>query len=104
MQPKVFDVLHYMIERRGALVTKAELLDTIWAGEHVNETAIAWSVSHIRRALGQQRGDRYPIETSPGRGYRFLAEVTLGDGAATEPRPPVVVAPQLPSTLVGRAR
>jgi DNA-binding winged helix-turn-helix (wHTH) protein len=104
MQPKVFDVLRHLVERRGRLVTKAELLQDLWRNEHVNEGAVAWSVSHIRRALGQQRGDKHPIETVPGRGYRFTAEVTTGSAAPVERSAATAPASHPPSTLVGRAR
>jgi len=85
LQPKVFDLLHYLVEHRGRVVTKAELLDSIWAGEHVNEGAVPWSVSHARRALGQDRGDKSPIETVQRRGYRLNADVEVISAPATAP-------------------
>ena len=57
------------------VVTKQELLDALWAGEVVNEAAVAWSVSHARRAREQGRANKGPIETVYGRGYLFSAEV-----------------------------
>jgi DNA-binding winged helix-turn-helix (wHTH) protein len=112
MQPRVFDVLRHLMERRGAVVTKAELLDALWRDEDVYDSVVAWSVSHIRRTLGQ-RGGRHPIETVAS-GYRFTAEVTReGDererlGRATgvsEVRSPVVGgASEVRSPLVGRAQ
>ncbi len=75
LQPKVFDVLRYLIEHRDRVVSKEELLDALWPGEHVNDSAVPWSISHVRNALGQQRGQKHPIETIHGRGYRFTAEV-----------------------------
>src|SRR6185295_18107818 len=84
LQPKVLDVLRYLIEHRGRMVPKSELLDALWKGEYVNDATISWSVSHIRRALGQQRADKHPIETVHGRGYRFTAEVSSVD--ASPPR------------------
>jgi DNA-binding winged helix-turn-helix (wHTH) protein len=75
LQPKVFDVVRHLIEHRDRLVTKDELLDTLWPGEHVNESAVVWSISHARRALGQDRAQKQPIETVHGRGYRFTAPI-----------------------------
>jgi DNA-binding winged helix-turn-helix (wHTH) protein len=103
LQPKVFDVLRYLVERPGALVTKDELLHELWHDEDVNENVIAWSVSHIRRALGQQRGARIPIETIAGRGYRFTAELTSSDSSPPEPGAPSTET-RHQSILVGRAR
>ncbi|MDD9932043.1 MAG: transcriptional regulator, partial [Myxococcales bacterium] len=76
LQPKVFDVLSYLVRNHGRVVNKRELLDELWPGEHVNESAVPWSISHARRAIDQKRGDKGPIETVHGRGYRFVGEVT----------------------------
>jgi DNA-binding winged helix-turn-helix (wHTH) protein len=102
IQPKVFDVLRHLVERRGELVTKAELLDAIWQDEDVNENVLAWSVSHIRRTLGQQ-GGRHPIETVSGRGYRFTAEVAEVDAGADRAAA-AVASDHAGSKLVGRAQ
>ena len=104
MQRKVFDVLCHLVEHRGRVVTKAELLSELWRNEHVNEGAVAWSVSHIRRALGQQRGDRQPIETVQGRGYRFIADVEQGHIPQAVVRTSVTPVPPRASNFVGRAR
>jgi DNA-binding winged helix-turn-helix (wHTH) protein/tetratricopeptide (TPR) repeat protein len=77
LQPKVFDVLLYLLEHRGRVVSKDELLEAVWRGEHVNESAVPWSISHARDALGQRRGSKKPIETVHGRGYRFAATVEM---------------------------
>jgi DNA-binding winged helix-turn-helix (wHTH) protein len=100
MQPKVFDVLCHLVEHSGTLVTKDELLHAIWRDVHVNESAVAWTISHIRRALGQQ-GGRRPIETVSGRGYRFTAEVIeIGAGTRTPAATPP--ADHGGSPLIGR--
>jgi DNA-binding winged helix-turn-helix (wHTH) protein/tetratricopeptide (TPR) repeat protein len=105
MQPKVFDVLHYLVARPGELVTKAELLHEVWEDDHVSESVVAWSISHIRRALGQSRGSKQPIETVQSRGYRFTAQVSAA-APSSAPRNdvPPPVAPSPVSTFVGRQR
>jgi DNA-binding winged helix-turn-helix (wHTH) protein len=86
LQPKVFDVLRYLIEHRTRVVSKEELLDAVWRGEHVNESAVPWSISHARSALGQRRGSKKPIETVHGRGYRFSASVfEVAEASAAPP-------------------
>jgi len=77
MQPKMFDLLRYLIERRDRVVSKDELLDALWPGEHVGEAAVVWTVSHVRNALGQGRGQKQPIETIHGRGYRFRGAIEV---------------------------
>jgi DNA-binding winged helix-turn-helix (wHTH) protein/tetratricopeptide (TPR) repeat protein len=88
LQRKVFDVLHYLITNRERVVSKSELLEAVWRGEHVNESAVPWSISHVRDALGQQRGSKEPIETVHGRGYRFCAEVEESRSNSSASRPP----------------
>jgi DNA-binding winged helix-turn-helix (wHTH) protein len=108
LQPKVFDVLRYLIEHRDRVVSKDELLESVWRGEHVNESAVPWSISHARSALGQRRGSKQPIETVHGRGYRFAIDVeVLGNTNAAPPiKPalptPVPVAPASGPPFVGR--
>lgn len=85
VQPRVFDVLRCLVSNPGRLITKDELLDTVWANTHVTESALAFSMSHARRALGQSQGDKEPIETVRGRGFRFVAQVQIVDPHAARP-------------------
>lgn len=76
LEPKAYDLLVVLVSRPGDLVTKQELLDTIWPNVFVTDNAVARVVAQLRRGLGDSaRGARY-IETVPTRGYRFVAPVT----------------------------
>ncbi|MGH7436977.1 MAG: winged helix-turn-helix domain-containing protein, partial [Polyangiaceae bacterium] len=75
LQPKVFDTIRYLIENRDRVVRKEELLEALWPGEHVNDTAVPWTISRARKVLEQDADSNYPIETVRGRGYRFAGEV-----------------------------
>jgi predicted ATPase len=75
LEPKVFDVLRYLIEQRERVATKQELLKALWPNEAVTEAVLPTNINALRRALGQQRGDKGPIETVHGRGYRFSMPV-----------------------------
>jgi DNA-binding winged helix-turn-helix (wHTH) protein len=75
LQPRVFDTLRYLVEHRDRLVSKQELIDALWGGQQLNAVAVPWSISHARKALGQQGQPTRFIETVRGRGYRFVAEV-----------------------------
>ena len=66
--PKAIDTLHVLIERRGQVVDKAELMKLVWPDCTVEEIGLARNISLLRKALG----DEY-IETVPKRGYRFAA-------------------------------
>jgi DNA-binding winged helix-turn-helix (wHTH) protein/tetratricopeptide (TPR) repeat protein len=71
---RAFDLLHYLAERQGALVTKEELLSTVWKAQVLSEGTLSNTVAKLRRALGQRAKEKYPIETIHGRGYRFKSD------------------------------
>jgi DNA-binding winged helix-turn-helix (wHTH) protein len=67
------EVLAVLIEARGQLVTKDDLLSRVWPTTTVGENCLQFQISSLRKALGN---DRDLIKTVSGRGYRFVAEVT----------------------------
>jgi DNA-binding winged helix-turn-helix (wHTH) protein len=96
LTPKVFDTLLYLVEHRGAILTKDELLTALWPDVVVEENNLGQNMSKLRGVLGEAPGENRYIATVPGHGYRFVAavnEVTNEDGA-DRPRAvgPVVVA------------
>jgi len=91
LRPKTFAVLRHLIERPGRLVTRSELLAAVWGGVHVGDALPRDSILEIRRALGDTAGAPRFIETTRGRGYRFVAAVTRG------------VAPDATGSVIGRA-
>src|SRR6266567_4530220 len=86
LTPKVFDTLVLLVENSGRLVEKDEFLRRLWPDSFVEETAVAESVSRLRKALGDTEGQRF-ILTVPKRGYRFVADITKT--APAEPAPPL---------------
>jgi Tol biopolymer transport system component/DNA-binding winged helix-turn-helix (wHTH) protein len=80
LEPKAFDLLVLLLERRGHLVTKQEILDTVWRQTAVSDNALTRIVAHLRKALGDDARDARYIETVPTRGYRWLAPVERRDG------------------------
>jgi DNA-binding winged helix-turn-helix (wHTH) protein len=97
LAPKEWEVLWYLAERPGQLVTGTESLDAIWGIEdlHVGETSVSQAISKIRRVIGDQPKRSTVIETIQGRGYRFIATVvqTNNHPAATIPEPPARTGP-----------
>ena len=75
LKPKVFDLLLYLVEMRGQLVVKEELMKEIWPDTIVEENNLTVSMSNLRKTLGDNPGNPQFIETVPRRGYRFLSEV-----------------------------
>jgi non-specific serine/threonine protein kinase len=70
---RAFDVLQMLVDARGDLVTKDEILSRIWPGIVVAENTLQVQITRLRKALGQDRGF---LKTISGRGYRFVAEIT----------------------------
>ena len=75
LEPKAFQVLVYLLEQRGRLVTKDELLEAVWKDSFVTPNALTRIVAQLRRALGDASQNSRYIETVPTHGYRFIAEV-----------------------------
>ena len=88
VEPQVFDLLRLMVESGGRLVTHDELIDGVWGGRIVSDSAIAARISAARAALGDDGARQAFIRTVPKRGFRFLAaverrgEATAGADAA----------------------
>jgi DNA-binding winged helix-turn-helix (wHTH) protein len=80
MEPQTFDVLTYLVSHRDRVVPKEELMDAVWGGRFVTEAAVTSRIKQARRAMGDDgRGQRL-IRTVHGRGYRFVADVTVEGG------------------------
>jgi DNA-binding winged helix-turn-helix (wHTH) protein/TolB-like protein/Tfp pilus assembly protein PilF len=84
LKPKVFDTLLVLVENRGRVMDKDELLTRLWPDTIVEESNLTQNVYLLRKILGTElNGDVY-IETMPKRGYRFVATVNEVDDADTE--------------------
>ena len=82
LEPKVFSVLLYLLQNRDRVVTKNDLLDALWPGEFVTESALPRAVTAARRGVGDDRTRQWAIRTVHGRGYQFVADVRVCDSAA----------------------
>jgi DNA-binding winged helix-turn-helix (wHTH) protein/Tol biopolymer transport system component len=74
LHPKTFDLLELLVARRGEILSKDELLETIWEGQFVEESNLTVHVSTLRKTLGEVRGENRFILTVPGKGYKFIGE------------------------------
>jgi len=75
LTPRVFDILVALIENRGRVVTRQQLLQQVWDDSFVEEANLTVSVSMLRKALGTRVNGESYIETVPKRGYCFVAPV-----------------------------
>jgi adenylate cyclase len=74
LRPKSFEVLRYLVENAGRLVSKDELIETVWPNVIVTDDSLARCISEVRQAIGDI--NQTMIKTVPRRGYRFAAAVT----------------------------
>lgn len=84
LSPKCFEILVLLVQSRGRLLTKDELMRQVWPDSFVEEANLTVHISALRKALGEASNGSGYIETVPKRGYRFTAQVierTSGDGA-----------------------
>src|SRR5215475_9369688 len=74
--PKAFDVLRYLVEHPGRLVTQEEILEALWPKAYVNPEVVKKYILAIRKALEDKPHQPVFIETVPRRGYQFVAQVS----------------------------
>jgi DNA-binding winged helix-turn-helix (wHTH) protein/tetratricopeptide (TPR) repeat protein len=75
--PKAFQVLLVLVRHNKQVVTKDDLMKTLWPDTFVEETNLTRNIFLLRKALGESKHDRQYIVTVPGRGYRFAEDVHL---------------------------
>src|SRR5262245_12021616 len=78
---KAFEILLALIQHRGQVLEKNELMQQVWPDTVVEENNLARNISSLRKALDEQPHGRQYILTVPGRGYRFVASVREVNGA-----------------------
>jgi TolB-like protein/cytochrome c-type biogenesis protein CcmH/NrfG len=82
VEPQVFDLLTFLVRNRDRIVSKDEILDTIWDGRIVSEAALSSRINAARKAIGDSGNDQIFIRTFHKRGFRFVGNVEeVPDGA-----------------------
>ena len=97
VEPQVFDVLAYLVQHRGAVVRKEELLDAIWGDRFVSESALTTRIKAARQAVGDDGSQQSIIRTVHGKGYEFVATVE----EVEEPRTGIALSPVAAGASVG---
>jgi DNA-binding winged helix-turn-helix (wHTH) protein len=87
ISPKLLDVLFYLLEHAGDLVTKEALLDAVWPDANVSDNALTQAVSELRQILGDDPSSPRYIKTVARRGYRFIDAVSAIDAGVPQAVP-----------------
>jgi TolB-like protein len=95
LAPQVFDLLTYLIGNRERVVSKDDLIRTIWHGRIVSDAALTTRLNAARNAIGDSGEAQRLIKTLPRKGFRFIGTVLQAPGPEAEPvtggppKPPV---------------
>jgi TolB-like protein/tetratricopeptide (TPR) repeat protein len=75
LEPQVFDLLAYLVQHRDRVVGKDDLLEAVWGGRSVSDSALTTRINAARRVLGDNGERQRLIRTLPRKGIRFVGEV-----------------------------
>src|SRR4029079_8534446 len=96
---RAFDTLMALIDARGRVLDKDQLMSLVWPGRIVEENNLPAQIAVLRKVFG---GDRYLIRTVAGRGYQFTGEIHTAAAAAPAPPARMTNLPEAVSELIGR--
>jgi TolB-like protein/DNA-binding winged helix-turn-helix (wHTH) protein/Flp pilus assembly protein TadD len=94
IEPQVFDLIVHLVRNHDRIVSKDELIETVWNGRIISEAALSSRINGARRALGDNGTDQLFIRTLHKRGFRFVGDVQ----AISTPETGAEVAPLVPET------
>ena len=98
LRPKAFAVLSHLVQRRGELVTKQQLLEAVWPDTFVGDAVLKDCIRQLREALSDDAASPRYIETAHRRGYRFIGNLTDESASVSAPSGSSAVA-----SLLGRS-
>ena len=84
---RAFEILAALLEHRGEVVDKDTLMKLVWPDTAVEENNLTVNMSWLRKALGETPADPQYILTITGRGYRFIADVSIREPGEPKPQP-----------------
>jgi TolB-like protein/DNA-binding winged helix-turn-helix (wHTH) protein len=103
VQPQVFDLLLYLVQNRHRVVSKEDLIGTIWEGRVVSESTLTSRINAARKAIGDSGDSQTLIRTIARKGFRFVGTVqaqcgTEGPAGRKDEVPPIATPPPAPSS------
>ena len=104
VEPQVFDLLVYLVENRDRVVSKDDLIASVWGGRIVSESTLTSRINAVRKAVGDSGEHQKLIRTIARKGLRFVAEVRTEQNAAepvrAEPARAALPLPDRPAIAV----
>jgi TolB-like protein len=94
LQPQVFDLLFLLVENHERLVSREEIVEKIWQGRAISETAISSRIKALRQSLGDDGTEQRIIRTIHGRGFRCISNVVI-DAPALVPASFATLEPEI---------
>ena len=77
LEPKAYDLLHFLLERRDRVVSKEEVIEAVWDGRFISDTAVSTVLKSLRKALGDDSESQRLVRTIRGRGFRFVGSTII---------------------------
>ena len=100
LEPQVFDLLVYLVRSRHRVVSKDDLIDGVWGGRIVSDSALTTRLNAVRKAVNDSGAEQRLIRTVPRRGVRFIGEVSEdGEPAARVEAAPAATGPPIAPRL-----
>ena len=89
IEPQVFDLLVYLIENRDRVVSKDDLIASVWSGRVVSDSTLDSRINAVRKAIGDSGGHQRLVRTIARKGFRFVGEIRIPPkaGHAVVPSP-----------------
>ena len=90
IEPQVFDLLVYLVRNRDRVVSKGDLIASVWGGRIVSESTLSSRITAVRKAVGDSGEQQALIRTVARKGIRFIGDVreqTPGSASSSVPSP-----------------
>ena len=100
LEPQVFDLLVYLVRNRERVVSKDDLLQSVWGGRIVSESTLISRINAVRKAVGDDGRSQRVIRTVSRKGFRFVGDVREESPPSTDPPRLTLALPDKPSIAV----
>ena len=96
LEPQVFDLLVHLVQSRDHVVSKDDLIASVWGGRIVSDSTLTSRINAARKAVGDNGDEQRLIRTTPKKGFRFIGDVTelAKSGEPASPQPAPALPPQ----------